>query len=122
MRHIPYHVRWSSVLVRNIAYLVDGSGVRVCLVGGRGSEVLGDCGRGETSLLRGIGRYFSSSSSSPTIVLSFLLKRAPRPNDLLVADLGLLDGSVPGDNEPYPESFEDEDASPLIANPDGGVR
>ena len=50
------------------------------------------------------------------------MKRPPSPNDLLVADLGLLDGSVPGESEPYPESFDDKDASLLAVNLEGGVR
>ena len=29
---------------------------------------------------------------------------------------------MPGDKEPYPESFEDRDVSLLVVNLDGGVR
>lgn len=50
------------------------------------------------------------------------MKKPLSPNDLLVADLGLLDGSVPGESEPYPESFDDKDVSLLSVNLEGGVR
>ena len=100
------------------SYPVSDSGTVAPLVGVGSAESRS----GQSSLLRGRGRWSSSSSSRFTIILSFFLNKAPSPNDLLVADLGLLEGSVPGDNEPYPESFEDREVSLVAVNLAGGER
>ena len=57
-----------------------------------------------------------------TTVRSFLLNKAPSPNDLLFGDPGLLEGSVPGDVEPYSKSFGDRDVSLVALSLEGGVR
>ena len=52
------------------------------------------------------------------MILLFLLKRAPSPKGFLIADLGLLEGSVPGDRESYPESVD----ALVAVNLEGSVR
>ena len=104
--------------VESVSYPVNDLGA-LAVIDGVGED--GELGSGHASLLRGRGMGFLSISSEFSVILSVLLNRAPSPNDLLLRLLGLLKGSLPGEDM-YPESFGDKDLSLGKLGARGSVR